>query len=604
MSKYTAKHMRSGKQRGSGKKQQSFLHGALILTLSILIVKVVGMLFKVPLNWIITEEGMGYFGTAYNFYSPIFSLATAGFPIAISKMVSESFTRGHYRDIRQIHKASIPIFLVTGITGTLIMFLGSGLYVGIISNPLSRYSMLALSPAILFSCLSSIYRGYYEGLRNMYPTAISEVLEALGKLFLGLSGAYLIMKIGMNEFLSKGTVFGFQVFASNGVSATQADASAALIPYAAAAAILGVTIGSAISVLYLYFYHKRHGDGISLEELYASPEPKSVRSIAKTLIKTAIPIGIGAIATNIASLIDTTFLQMRIKNIVDTNPDPMFAMYEGLIPERNISLPDTVPNFLYGCYTNAITLYMLIPSITQAFGISALPSMTSAWTSGDRAEIKKSMEAVLRISALFSIPAGLGMSVLAMPISKLIYGSRDAVEITAYVLIIMGVAAIFASINTPLNSMLQAVGRVDIPVKIICVGLLIKILATYVVAGIPQINILGAGCGTLLCYLFAAVASVVCLCRITKIVPNFTSVFLKPFLAAAICAAAAFGVYQLGAAILPQFAKYLTLAAILVACVVYIAALLLLRAISKDDVLMLPKGQKIAKVLEKHNFIM
>jgi len=165
-------------------KKQSFLHGALILTLSILIVKVVGMLFKVPLNWIITEEGMGYFGTAYNFYGPIFSLATAGFPIAISKMVSESYTRGDFRDIRQIHKASIPIFLFTGIVGTSVMIFGSKAYVDVVNNPLSRYSMIALAPAILFSCLSSIYRGYYEGLRNMYPTAISEVLEALGKLFL------------------------------------------------------------------------------------------------------------------------------------------------------------------------------------------------------------------------------------------------------------------------------------------------------------------------------------------------------------------------------------------------------------------------------------
>ena len=188
-----AKHFKKRTHGGSGR--QSFLHGALILTMSIFIVKVIGMLFKVPLNWIITEEGMGYFNTAYNFYGPIFSLATAGFPIAISKMVSENFTKGRFRDVRQIHKASIPIFLVTGGLGTLVMFVGAGPYVKVVENPLSYYAMMALAPAILFSCLSSIYRGYYEGLRNMYPTALSEILEALGKLLTGLCGAYMVLKL-------------------------------------------------------------------------------------------------------------------------------------------------------------------------------------------------------------------------------------------------------------------------------------------------------------------------------------------------------------------------------------------------------------------------
>ena len=214
------------------------------------------------------------------------------------------------------------------------------------------------------------------------------------------------------------------------------------------------------------------------------------------------------------------------------------------------------------------------------------------------------MEAVLRISALFSIPAGLGMTVMAMPISKLIFGSRDAVEITAYVLMILGISAIFASISTPLNSMLQAVGRVDIPVKILCVGLLIKILCTYVVAGIPSINILGAGFGTFLCYGFSAVAAVIILCKITKIVPNLVSVFLKPLIAAVLCAVTAYGSYALLMAVLPAMAKINVLVSIMLACVVYAAALLLLKALSKDDILMLPKGEKIAKVLEKHNFIM
>jgi len=412
------------------------------------------------------------------------------------------------------------------------------------------------------------------------------------------------MKIGMSEFEAKGTVFGMQVQTVGNNAANSADATAALLPLAAAAAILGVTFGSAVSILYLYLYHKKHSDGISKEMFDASPKPRSYSDTMKILIKTAIPIGIGAIATNVASLIDTTFLQTRIADIIEADPAPLYAMYEGLIPGRNLELPETIPNFLYGCYTNALTLYMLIPSITQAFGISALPSMTSAWTSGDKTEIKKSMEAVLRISALFSIPAGLGMSVMAMPISKLIFGNRDAVEITAYVLMIIGIAAIFASISTPLNSMLQAVGRVDVPVKLLCIGLLLKILCTYIVVGIPEINILGAGVGTFLCYGFSAVAAVIILCKITKIVPNLVSVFLKPLIAAVACVVCAYGSYALLMAVIPGMFRINVLLSIALACAVYAISLLLLKALSKDDILMLPKGQKIVKVLEKHNFIM
>ena len=415
-----AKHFKSRKENKGQAKKQSFLHGALILTLAVVVVKLIGMLFKVPLNWIITEEGMGYFGTAYNFYSPIFSLATAGFPIAISKMVSENYAKGNFRDIRQIHRASIPIFLVTGGAGFLVMFFGAKIYVGVIDNPLSLYAMLALSPAILFSCLSSIYRGYYEGLRNMYPTAFSEVIEALGKLILGLSAAYLILQIGLEEFRAAGTVFGETVVAAPGGAPTEAEATSLLLPFAAAGAIFGVTFGSLLSFLYLFFYHKIKGDGVTLAQIKTSPKPRSVGKTAKQLIKTAIPIGIGAIAINVAGLIDTTFLQTRIKSIVDTDAATLFALYAGKIPEVNLQKPESVPNFLYGCYTNALTLYMLVPSITQAFGISALPSMTTAWTRGERGEIKSSMEAVLRISALFSLPAGLGLTALAMPLREII----------------------------------------------------------------------------------------------------------------------------------------------------------------------------------------
>lgn len=585
--------MKKAASQPNSRTKQSFLHGALILTLGVFIVKLVGGMFKVPLTWIIEEEGLGYFNTAYHFYSPIFSLATAGFPIAIARMVSENYARRRYRDIRQIHRASIPIFVITGSLGLLLMLVGAPFYVRAIGNEGALASMYFLAPAILFSCLTAIYRGYYEGLSNMYPTAISEIVEAVCKLVIGLSGAYVVVQMGKNEFEAYGTVFGQPM-------ASQAFARSAVLPAAAAAAIGGVTVGSLLGFLFLLIRHKVKGDGITAQELQDAPESGSFRNVVTALIKTAIPIGIGALAVNVAGLIDTTFLQTRIRDVMAEHPEVLLGMYDGMIPQVNIDA-GTVPNFLFGCYSQALTLFMLIPSVTQAFGISALPSVTAAFTGGNQQELKSSMESVLRITCLFCIPAGLGMSVLSGPIARLIFGARASIPITSRVLVIMGLGAIFASLSTPINSMLQAVGRVDLPVKLLGVGLALKIGIDYVFSGIPEINILGSGGGTLVCYLLITVLGMVMLCRVTKLRPSFLSAFWKPAAASMVCCAVSYVAQTLLSMVISDRAA--TCIALVLAVIVYIIALLLCRAISKTDVLMLPKGQKIAKILEKHNWI-
>ena len=577
----------------TSRKRQSFLHGALILTASIMIVKVIGALFKVPLTWIITEDGMGYFNTAYMFYSPLYSLATAGFPIAISRLVSESYTRRRFRDIRQIHKASIPIFITTGAAGFLLMFLGAPFYIKVIGNPNALPSMLALAPAILFSCLTAIYRGYYEGLRNMYPTAISEITEAVCKLVIGLSASWWVVKTGMEEYQSLGTVFGLS-------APSEEYAKSMTLPFAAAGAILGVTVGSLLGFLILLCRHKRKGDGITRRELQASPNPMPLNLTTRRLVKTAIPIGIGALAVNIAGLVDATFLQTRIRNVMDTAPGVLLDRYEGMIPEVNIA-ENTVPNFLYGCFSMALTLFMVVPAITQAFGISALPNVTAAWTRGVKEDIKRNMEAVLRITALFCIPAGMGMAALAGPVTRFIFGDRASSPITSKVLVIMGIGAVFASLSTPINSMLQAVGRVDLPVKLLFAGLTVKVALNYFLVGIPEINVLGAGAGTLACYLIITVLAFISLCRVTGIVPNLVSVFIKPAFSAAFCVAAAWAAQGLLCRAVPD--KLATLISLVLAVVIYVIALFCLHTITRDDVLMLPKGQKIAKLLEKNHWI-
>ncbi len=427
----------------------------------------------------------------------------------------------------------------------------------------------------------------------MYPTAISEIVEALSKLVFGLSAAAFIIQSGLKEFAANGTVYGVK-------QVSEEYAKLATLPYAAAGAIFGVTIGSVIGFIFLFMYHKKNGDGITQEMLHSAPRPLSMNRTTSRLVRTAIPIALGSLAVNLSTLIDSTFLQKRINDIMADHSQTILTMYKDVLPASVIQL-NNVPTFLFGCFSNASTLFMLVPAITQAFGVSALPNVTEAWTGGDPKRIKKSIESVLRIVTLITIPAGLGLSVLSTPIASLLYGSNNAPTVIGKILVLLGLGAIFAAMSTPINSMLQAVGRVDLPVKLLVFGLAIKLVLNYTLVGIPEINVMGAGTGTLVCYAFITVFSLFFLCRETKIVPNFIAIFVKPLLASIVCVTAAYFVQKFGAAVISG--KLSTCLAIVVACVVYIACMLWFRALHKSDILMLPKGQKIAKILEKHNWI-
>ena len=233
-----------------------------------------------------------------------------------------------------------------------------------------------------------------------------------------------------------------------------------------------------------------------------------------------------------------------------------------------------------------------------------MPSVTAAWASGSKRILKKNIEVVLKLTTLITIPAGLGMVALSYPIMNLIYGggkTGSEVIISASVLVLLGVGGIFASTSTPICSMLQAVGRVDLPVKLLSIGVIMKIFLNYVLVGIPQINIQGAGAGTIFCYGFVTVASLYYLSKETKIKFNLVSVLIKPLLAGTFCAVSAYVSYGLLVHIVKD--KVATLIAIIIAVFVYVIALFLLRALTADDVKMMPKGEKFVKTLEKLRLI-
>lgn len=581
------------------RKSQSLLQGASVLAASMIIVKLVGAVFRIPLGSILDGEGMGYYQTAYSVFVMVYSFSTAGLPAAVAKMVAEQSVRGRYQDIRRIRALSAKLFFFMGLLGFLLMAAFSKLYVDI-SNTSSNaiYSVLAISPAILFGCMMSAYRGYYEGMRNMTPTAVSQVIEVVAKLVFGLALSGGVFLIANQQFETTGVVFGHP-------AATEAEMRLYASPYASAAAILGVTISTFVGTVYLTILHKRKGDCITAAELQHSPRAMRTRVLLVRLIKIAIPISIGSIVVNVGQFIDTFTIINRLDYAFAAYPEKMNAIFGSLVPATQMAVEGGAANFIFGSYSGyALSVFNLVPAFTGIFGKSALPNVTAAWTSHDIRATRVNIESVIRMTCLFAMPASLGILAMAKPILTLLYPTRAAeVAIAAPVLSLQGISLIFLALATPIFAILQALGRADLPPKFMLFGAILKFVVNWVTIGIPQINVQGAAAGTVSCYATILVLSLIWLRKITGFPVHFVRLSYKSFAASVLCAVTAYVSYHWILHGILGDGSLNTLVSIALGACVYLVFILLLRGISKDDVFMLPKGEKFAKLLAKYRLL-
>ncbi|MDR1241000.1 MAG: polysaccharide biosynthesis protein [Oscillospiraceae bacterium] len=574
-------------------KMHSFAKGAVILTFGMLTVKILGAAFKIPLMSVLGGEGSGYFTGAYNLYNPIYALATAGLPIAVSKVVSENYALGKFRDIRKLRKISMPIFLITGTIGFILIIFGAFVYANFAKAPGAIYSIFMLAPTLFFSCLMSTYRGYYEGLRNMTPTAVSEVIESFGKVIFGLSFAHFTIWSGQNEFNNYGTIFGK-------LCLNLIEAEGRLLQFASASAVAGIAISAMLGFFYMFLRYKLKGDDLNELSILKSPEAQSSKKLLKDLIKVAAPVGLGAIVMNLAGVIDSVLIQRRLAHAAVFSLSRLASVYGNLLPEDVITRGN-IHIFLAGCFGFTTTITMFLPTISQGIAISTLPTITAAWAL--KKEMKKNVEKIIKFTSIISIPMGFGLSALALPVMDLVYNTfrsgmqASEVKIGAGIMAISGIAAVFTALSTPVCSMLQAIGRADLPVKIISIGVVIKIILNYILVGIPEINIQGAGIGTLACYIVVFASSIVFLCKITKIKLDFVSTFLKPLISGLICAASAYIFYKIFSIMFNS--KISTILSIIASAIIYFVSIFLFRTFDISELESFPIVSKFAKFFKK-----
>ena len=525
-------------------KKQSFLHGTALLAMATAIVKVIGALYKIPLNAIIGEQGFGYYSTAYEIYTLLLMISTAGLPVAMSRLIAEASSLEQYRRVRKVYVTARSIFLTLGLVGALLMTLFCKQLARFQEQPDAWAAIGALGPCCFLICLMSTYRGFFQGQGNMLPTSVSQVIEAITKLVVGIAGALLVKFYVQNVSLAAG------------------------------AAILGVTVSCLVSSFYLnHCFRKAYK-----QMPQSSEDVASGKDIAKGLLSIAIPITIGSAGLQLLTVLETKIYMTQLLK----------------------TLTQDVADVQKGIYSMALTIFNMPCAFITPITISIIPAITSQLTLGNTKGAKATEESAARVSALISMPCAFGLAVLAEPVTRLLGGySGEKLVLATQLMSVLGVCIIFNSLVLLTTAIMQAHGHEKLPVVNMFVGGFVKLVAVFVLTGNPVIGIVGTPIGSLLCYLCITVLNLFTMGRVLKNPPAIIKNVFRSFAAAALMGAFAWGTWK-GIQILlgSTFSSLISCAVpIAVGVVVYVITAVKFRAITRDDCLLLPKGEKIANLL-------
>ena len=541
-------------------KKQTFLHGAALLAIATAVVKLIGAFYKLPLNEVLTPEGYAYFTTAYDIYTVLLLISTAGLPVAMSRMISQASTRGHYNQVRRIYQVSRIIFLGLGIFSTAFMAVGCKILANSMSQSNAWVSIICLAPCALFMGLISTYRGFFQGQGDMRPTSNSQMIEAVLKLVIGLAAAVIIKYITGD------------------------------IALAAGGAILGVTVGCLVSVIYL-----RTKQGADIRLMPVTDEPVSgYGATAKQLLSIAVPITVGTAGLQLLTVLEIGLYMGQLESLITGG----LYMKGVITPEGNL----VNATYLKGIYDMAKTIYNMPCAFILPITVSVIPAITANLTLCKDADVKETEESAARITGLLSMPCAVGLSVLSVPVMSLLAGHKgEFLTLGGQLMTVMGINVFFYAVVQYTAAVMQAHGFAHIPVihTLICGGA--RMAVVYILAGNPHIGILAAPIGTAVCYLSIGILNLIAVRRFVAQKPAIVRNLLRPLMPALIMGAAAYGTYwglsHFFSAGSRMGALLLCGGAIGVGALVYFACVVVLKAITKEDCMLLPKGEKIAKLL-------
>ncbi len=530
----------------STNKKQTFLHGAALLAIATAVVKVIGAFYKIPLKMVIGDQGYGYFVTSYDIYFVLLMISTTGLPVAMSRMISAASSLGHYNQVRRVYQVSRAVFWILGLGGSLLMMIFCHQLAAFQKQPNAWASILCLGPCCFLMGILSVYRGFFQGQGNMKPTSVGQVMEAVVKLVVGLAAAIVVLKMTNS------------------------------IPLAAGAAILGVTLSCLASAIYM----KAKFTPAYRELPQTGETPDSYRAITKELLSIAVPITIGAAGLQVLTVLETNLYMGQLLTVGGMTQD----------------VADTTK----GIYNMTQTVFNMPTSFIAPIAISVLPAITEHLTLKNDGAVRATEESAARVTALMSLPCTVGLLVLAGPVISLLGGySGERLVIAEQLMALLAICIFPYSIIQYTNAVLQSHGFASIPVINTLAAGAGRLVVVYLMAGNPHLGILGVPLGCVLCYTAIAAMNLIAIRRLVPQRPKLMRNFLRPLLPALIMGAIVWLCDWGIARVLGETSRIIQVGVpIAVGVVVYFAAVVLCKAIKKEDCQLLPKGDRIARLLK------
>ena len=529
-------------------KKETFMQGVVTIMFSQILIKVLGLIYTLYLT---NREGFGDAGNAiyasgYQIYALLLTVSSIGVPNAISKLVSERLAVGDNKGANKIFKVALVTFGALGAIGSMLLFFGAHVIAYSWTQiPESELTLVALAPAIFFVSISSVFRGYFNGRRTLKITARAQTIEQVFKT---------VLTIGIVEIVAYATSTSTEMMAAGANVAT--------------------TLATFSSFAYLFMYYRLKRKEIG-NEIQSSTNYKyeNVKTIVKNILMVSIPLTLSSIMTSFNKNIDS----FTVKRILSTY------------------MPADIATKLYGQLSGKVDTVTNLPlAINIAFATALVPAISAAIAKNDRETATKRTSFSLLTSMLIGLPCVVGMIVFAQPILNLLYPNAKE---GALLLQLISVSVIFSILDQTINGALQGFGKVMIPATALGIGCLVKLVLNIVLLKIPFFNVYGAAIGSIACHAVAFTIVFNVLKKYVKLDLPLGKFVIKPAIATGIMSVCSYTLYVILKGIIPG--NTATLIAMAFAVIVYIAAVLALKIYNREDIYMLPKGEKIYKFLEK-----
>lgn len=508
-------------------KRQSFLTGAVILMIANAISKILGAVFKIPLTYILNEEGMAVFNIAFEVYIMFLSFIISGLPFAISKLIAESNSRCEYGRVYKTVQVSTVLLIIIGIAGSIALYFGAPFFALAMKEEKAVYAIRMVAPSIFFVALGTGYKSYYQGISNMIPTAVSQVVEAAVKLAAGYYLAVLLIKFGVEK--------------------------------TAGGAIMGVTAGEIVAtaiLLLMYVFEKK--------KPYLRSEQIGNAEILKELMAIAMPLLCASVVSNAVNIADTTLVRTRLL-------DGGFSADEA--------------RFLYGAYTGyALTVFHLPVGILATLGVSILPVIAGAVAVDNIKKARTATDIGIRLAVMLSLPCGVIMYTMSGEILSVLFGNTSS----AQMLSVVAPCVVMMCVSQITSAILQSSGKIMLPFFYALIGSAIKIAMEWYLVALPDINIYGSAISSNIAYIVVMILNLRAIRKNLCLKQNIMAIIIKPALAAMLMLAV---IYLLKTPLSAQIGGIMYLGVIsVVSGAAYIMALFLTNAVSVGEVKKILKG--------------